>query len=154
MANANLRQRRQQLSLGQQIGRMSSKHAQLKLTLKRNKVAWTGDWWPHSLSDTYLIRVSYNLGGRPQIAILKPHLRLAEGKTKLPHTYTGGQADICVHRPEEWNPGLYICDTIMPWISQWLRFYEVWQQTGSWEGEGTHPDKESHRRKELAPGQE
>jgi hypothetical protein len=57
--------------------------------------------------------------------------------------------DICVHLPEEWTPSSLIADTIMPWISQWLRFYEVWQQTGSWEGEGTHPEAESHRRDGL-----
>jgi hypothetical protein len=75
-------------------------------------------------------------------------LKLAEGKTRLPHVYNG-QMDICVHHPEEWTPSCLIADTIMPWISQWLRFYEVWQQTGSWEGEGTHPEAESHHRKDI-----
>jgi hypothetical protein len=149
MVHANLRQRRHQLSLAQQIGRMSSKHAHLRFALRRNQVTWTGEWWPHALSDIYSIRISYSLGHRPQIAILTPHLQLAEGKTRLPHTYADGQFDICVHRPEEWNAGLYICDTIMPWVSQWLRFYEVWQQTGSWEGEGTHPGRESHKSKQA-----
>jgi hypothetical protein len=109
---------------------------------------WFGDWWPHALSDTYKIRVSYTMGLRPIIAILSPQLSLAEGKTRLPHVYTKGQADICVHRPNEWTSAQYIADTIMPWISQWLRFYEVWEQTGSWEGEGTHPQAESHKRRD------
>jgi hypothetical protein len=103
-------------------------------------------WWPHPLSDTYRIRISYAVGLRPRIAILCPSLALAMGKAQLPHVYTDGQFDICVHRPEEWTSAMFIADTIMPWISQWLRFYEVWEQTGSWEGEGTHPEAESHRR--------
>lgn len=147
MATADIRQARPQLSLAQQIGRMASKHPHLKCTLKRSRVTWVGDWWPHPLSDTFRIQVSYELGRRPKISVLSPQLRLAEGKSKLPHTYAEGQLDLCVHRPEEWNSGLYIADTIMPWISQWLRFYEVWAETESWEGEGTHPENESHRRR-------
>jgi hypothetical protein len=126
---------------------MRSKYPTLELELKRNRIIWIGDWWPHALSDTYSIRVTYVIGKRPVIAVLGPQLRLAAGKKRLPHTYPDGQQDICVHRTEEWTPGSYIADTIMPWISQWLRFYEVWEQTGSWEGEGTHPEAESHKRK-------
>ncbi|MBZ5524316.1 MAG: hypothetical protein LAP21_18930 [Acidobacteriia bacterium] len=128
---------------------MRSKFAGLTVAFKRGRIVWTGDWWPHPLSDTYLIQVSYALGRRPRIAILRPQLQLAEGKTHLPHVYLDGQMDICVHRPEEWTPSSFIADTIMPWVSQWLRFYEVWQQTGSWEGEGAHPEAESHQRSDV-----
>jgi hypothetical protein len=147
MGNSNVRHKRAQLTPAQQIGRMRSRFPNLALSFRPGLLIWTGDWWPHPLSDTYSIQVSYTLGKRPCIAILSPELKLAEGKTRLPHVYPGGQSDICVHRPEEWTPGSFIADTIMPWISQWLRFYEVWQQTGSWEGEGTHPEAESHRRR-------
>lgn len=149
MARSELHQRRIQLTPAQQIGRMRSKFPGLAIALKRGRVVWTGDWWPHPLSDTYRIEVSYTLGRRPRIAVLSPKLELAEGKVRLPHVYFDGQMDICVHRPEEWTPSNFIADTIMPWISQWLRFYEVWRQTGSWEGEGTHPEAESHRRSEA-----
>ena len=149
MARSELHQRRIQLTPAQQIGRMRSKFPGLTVALKRGRIVWTGDWWPHPLSDTYRIKVSYTLGRRPRIAVLSPKLELAEGKVRLPHVYSDGQMDICVHRPEEWTPGDFIADTIMPWISQWLRFYEVWRQTGSWEGEGTHPEAESHRRSET-----
>jgi len=147
MAHANNHHKRFQLSPAQQIGRMRNKYPGLAFTLKRGRVIWTGDWWPHALSDTYKIRVSYTIGLRPTIAILSPQLSLAEGKTCLPHVHPKGHMDICVHRPNEWTSAQYIADTIMPWISQWLRFYEVWEQTGSWEGEGTHPEAESHRRR-------
>jgi hypothetical protein len=148
MARSNFRPKPLQLTPAQQIGRMRSKFPGLAIAFNRGHIVWTGDWWPHPLSDTYRIQISYTLGQRPRIAILCPQLALADGKTRLPHVYLDGQMDICVHRPEEWTPSNLIADTIMPWISQWLRFYEVWQQTGSWEGEGTHPKAESHQRKE------
>jgi hypothetical protein len=133
-----------------QVGRMSSKHPQLKLSLRRNAATWEGNWCPSDLSDTYLIRVTYRLRSRPVIAILSPTLRLAKGKIKLPHTYADGQLDLCVHEPDEWNSRLLIADTIMPWVSQWLRFYEYWEQTGSWEGKGSHPESRSHQSSALA----
>ncbi len=129
---------------------MKSKHPQLKLTLRRNTAIWQGSWCPSDLSDTYLIRVTYAYRRRPVIAILSPTLKLANGKIKLPHTYMNSQFDICVHELEEWNSRLLIADTIMPWISQWLRFYEYWEQTGSWEGKGTNPEFRSHQRRSLA----
>jgi hypothetical protein len=132
-----------------QIGRMSTKHPQLKLSLRRNTAIWQGSWCPSDLSDTYLIRVTYRLRSRPVIAVLSPALGLAKGKIKLPHTYADGQLDICVHESDEWNSKLLIADTIMPWVSQWLRFYEYWEQTGSWEGKGSHPEFRSHQSSPL-----
>ena len=33
-----------------------------------------------------------------------------------------------------------IADTIIPWTSEWLFFYELWLATGGeWLGEGEHP---------------
>jgi len=71
-----------------QITRMSSKHPQLKLKMRRNAAIWEGEWCPSALSDKYLIRVTYNYRLRPVIAVLSPILRLAKEKVKLPHTYT------------------------------------------------------------------
>jgi hypothetical protein len=135
------------ISLAQQAGRMA-KFRQLRFRVNRNTAIWTGRWVPSVLSDTYQLRISYQFPRRPKIEVLSPQLRLAAGKTQLPHAYKDGQLDICVHRPEEWNKTLYIADTIMPWISQWLRFYEYWEQTGCWEGKGTHPENSSHRSRE------
>lgn len=133
------------ISLAQQAGRMASKFPQMKFSIRRNAGSWTGSWLPSPLSDSYQLRIVYQFPFRPKIQILSPRLELASGKTKLPHVYADGQMDICVHRPEEWSKHRYIADTIMPWISQWLRFYEYWKQTGSWEGKGTHPDSSSHQ---------
>ena len=137
------------LSMVAQIVRMSAKHPQLKLSLKGQTATWQGDWCPSELSETYQIRVRYTHCRRPIISILKPTLKIAKGKDKLPHTYLDGQLDICIHEPEEWNSRLFVADTIMPWVSQWLRFYEYWEQTGSWEGKGTNPEFNSHQRKPL-----
>jgi hypothetical protein len=30
--------------------------------------------------------------------------------------------------------------TVIPWISEWLYFYELWLVTGEWLGGGTHAE--------------
>jgi hypothetical protein len=105
---------------------------------RQRSITWTGPWRPAELGNEYTLQVTYRQGLRPRIAVLHPKLALARGQTKLPHVYSDGQNDICVHRHEEWDSSMLIADTIMPWISQWLYFYEVWALTGKWLGKGTH----------------
>src|ERR1039458_8114848 len=44
-------------SMAAQVFQMSSKHPQLKLTLRRNTAIWQGNWCPSDLSDTYFDRL-------------------------------------------------------------------------------------------------
>lgn len=144
MGRAKLLPSVQPLSLVAQIGRMGAKHPHLGYELRRNVVTWSGLWHPDDLSDKYRIRLRYHFRRRPIISILNPRLVLAPGYKRLPHTYGDGQLDICVHRPEEWDSKFFVADMIMPWISQWIFFYETWRQTGAWLGKGTHPDWPQH----------
>ena len=81
MARSDLHQRRVQLTPAQQIGRMRSKFPDLAVAFKRDGVVWTGDWWPHPLSDTYRIQVSYTVGRRPRIAVLTQDLNLQKARS-------------------------------------------------------------------------
>lgn len=139
--------KKQELTQAQQLYFMKSKFPQLTAKVERQRsIIWQGPWGASDVGGQYLIRVSYKQGLRPRIAIIEPTLRLASGLKELPHTYEG-QSDICIHRPEEWHKGLVIADTIMPWISQWLYFYEIWSVTGKWFGKGTHPNLPQHAAK-------
>lgn len=80
---------------------------------------------------------------RPQIRVLRPELTLREGHRRLPHVFEGNL--LCVHEAYDWNAKMMVAYTIVPWISAWLYFYEVWLDTGYWEGEGTHPNSPEHR---------
>jgi hypothetical protein len=39
----------------------------------------------------------------------------------------------------EWRSDLHVATTIVPWLSEWLYFYEAWRVTGEWFGGGEHP---------------
>jgi hypothetical protein len=53
------------------------------------------------------------------------------------------QERLCLYRPHrrEWTPAMMIANTIIPWISEWLYFYELWLVTGEWLGGGEHPSR-------------
>jgi hypothetical protein len=48
------------------------------------------------------------------------------------------QKYLCLHFPKnkEWTPRMPIAKTIVPWISDWLFYYESWLVTGEWLGGG------------------
>src|SRR5579871_5787013 len=104
---------------------------------------WRGKLQPTELSDIYTVEIAYALSQRPDVHVLDPQLKVHPGHKRLPHVYPGNS--LCLYTFGEWYPGLYIANTIVPWISLWLLFYETWLLTGKWKGGGTHPDWSQHR---------
>jgi hypothetical protein len=83
----------------------------------------------------------YRIGERPKVHILEPDLE-AEAKVKdmrLPHVFSG--AELCLFRYAygDWNSNMLLSVSVIPWVSEWLFFYEIWLATGNWEGGGEHP---------------
>jgi hypothetical protein len=89
------------------------------------------------MCDTYTVEINYEVPKRPSVHVLHPELRLAEGKTALPHVFPGNA--LCLHLNCDWRPDQRISDFIIPWISVWLYFYEVWVVTREWLGGGHEP---------------
>jgi hypothetical protein len=100
----------------------------------RNELRCVGTLQPTATSEVYKIELEYRVPLRPQVRVLQPPLRLAPGKTKLPHVF--GRHDLCLHLSEDWHPDRRISEFIIPWISLWLVFYEFWVLTGEWLGGG------------------
>lgn len=100
---------------------------------------------PSPLSGMYTVKISYTIGHLPIIEILNP--KLNDGSKKLPHVYS--QDHLCLFYPKnrEWTKYDYIADKIIPWISLWLYYYEVWSVTGEWRGGGKHPELGNHHKK-------
>lgn len=104
-----------------------------------NKAVWIGDVRPTPLSRSYTIKIEYEYLSAPRVTVLGPKLKLAEGAKRLPHIYNSG--DLCLYTPAkgEWHSGLSIASTIVPWISEWLYYYEIWLITGDWMGDDKDP---------------
>lgn len=132
------------LTLDKQIYRMGLVCPWFKLTGKRRQAeaTWVGEVQPTSLSERYTVRVRARMGLNPEVRVLSPELRLRPGAKSLPHVY--GDGSLCLYVPGDWNASLFIADLIVPWISGWLYFYEIWLATEKWLGGGTHSDKPEH----------
>lgn len=107
------------------------------------RAVWRGTLQPTELSDVYTVEIDYTLSRSPDVHVLDPQLKLHPDHKRLPHVYPGNR--LCLYTFGEWYPGLYIANTIVPWISLWLFFYEIWLLTGKWKGGGAHPQWSQHR---------
>lgn len=110
--------------------------------MRPHALTWTGSLQPTDLSRTYTVRIGYRLGRYPQVRVRAPELRATESGF-LPHTYDDGT--LCLHEAHQWNAGMLIVDTTIPWAAEWLFHYETWLALGYWYGDvGPSPALPSH----------
>ena len=141
------------LSIAEQDRKINSLFHQFSgKKINPQKKIWVGDIQPTKNSAYYKIKIVYEVDQYPTITVLKPKLVLAKGKDKLPHVYSGNK--LCLFSPEknEWTPNKFIADTIIPWTSLWLFYYESWLYTGKWEGGGRHPNIKQKPKKKKKNG--
>lgn len=123
--------------LYQQVADLRTRYPDARAQWKRGILSWTGSIQPGPLCHTYTVRITWDgHRRRPVVRILQPRLNAPEGGS-LPHIFPGNE--LCLHYPDEWSPELAIADTIIPWTSEWLYFYELWAATGEWQGGGHDP---------------
>jgi hypothetical protein len=110
-----------------------------KCNIIKNKLICKGNIKPTELSKEYTIKLVYLLGKIPEISVVNPLLEINLKGENSPHLYRGDF--LCVYHPlkNEWDSSKVIAETIIPWISLWLYYYEIWQLTGKWKGGGEHP---------------
>lgn len=123
-----------------------------KLTTNRNKLIWRGTLQPTPLSESYDIKLEYNVGYHPNVFVENKKLELYPGKKNLPHVYSTEKQWLCIYyrKANEWTSQQLIAYTIIPWISEWLYFYEFWLATGNWYGRGIHGSLEPCK-KDITP---
>jgi hypothetical protein len=123
--------------LYQQIADLRAKYPDSQAQWKQGVLFWTGSIQPNPLCATYRVGISWDgHRRRPLVRVLAPRLMMPDGKY-LPHVFPGDE--LCLHYPSEWSAKMPIADTIVPWTSEWLFFYELWLATDEWHGGGHDP---------------
>jgi hypothetical protein len=104
---------------------------------------WRGRVHPAPYCEIYTIDVAYRTDTRfkprPRVTIVEPLLQLRDAKG-CPHRHGAQEPCLYYHHGNEWNGGMLLAYTIVPWTSRWLYFYEIWLATGEWMGGGIHVD--------------
>lgn len=100
---------------------------------------------PSDFSTTYKCRIKYKFGTVPEVTIMEPDIDYDFSA----HMYK--YKELCLYDPREqpWSREDLIADTIIPWLAEWLVYYELYQITGKWEGpEAPHSDVDKEAVKE------
>lgn len=127
-------------TIAEQIAAMRSKYPQFKtLFISHSSLKVMGALQPTSRSSQYSFVLKYSLNSSPKIKITSPKLQKNNKGEDIPHLYTG--ENLCLYRPKyyEFQKTDFLCDTIIPWASLWLYYYEIWLLTNEWFGGGEHP---------------
>lgn len=116
----------------------------VKRNRKSDSLTWVGQLRPTPLSKKYTVLVLLKNNKVETFVIEPKKLILYEGETKLPHVYSTPRQKLCLFFPDgkEWNRSFLISDTIIPWASEWLYYYELWLITGKWLGGGIEHNEE------------
>ena len=97
---------------------------------------------PTDVSIDYKVRLVAQQGYQSVgVFVEEPRIGLYENGKKVPHLYSNGS--LCLYYPEyqEWNYRDSWAETLIPWTSLWLFYYEIWKETGNWLGGGIHGSK-------------
>ena len=100
--------------------------------LERRTGAWTGcppaDW-----ARVYRVRIVHPAPTRvPHVWVTAPVLHV-----DAPHRFA--DASLCLYYPKDsiehrWRAEMPPALTIVPWTAEWLLWYELWLETGTWYG--------------------
>lgn len=104
-----------------------------KVKLTPELLVWSGTVRPQPECDTYTLRLDYRFRSIPTVAVSAPDLR-SNQEGLLPHVYSTGH--LCVSQFGDWHPRMLLTDTFVPWVCEWLVYYELWLATGIWQGDG------------------
>jgi hypothetical protein len=151
------------LTSAQQIARMQHEYPGFAVLFTTPWIViWQGELTPYG--QRYQVHLLYCAISLPlanieanqvHVEVADPLLtrRASEPQARIPHLYPNShfptRPRLCLHRPEEWAPTLYIAETIVPWTVEWLAAYEGWKATGRWYAGGHATERERlppHRR--------
>src|ERR1700731_4390351 len=104
--------------------------------MRRGSLTWEYEVQPSLLSRTYAVRITYRVGEKPQVVIRSPSLIELARPRRLPHVYQQNPTLLCLYRSAkgDWTARMRLDQTIVPWTTLWLFFFEDWLASNEWKG--------------------
>jgi len=124
------------ITVGEQLASIKVKYPHFDARFHNGGLRAVGVLRPTARSVDYKVSISYKFKMPPVIKVVSPVLCRNFNNDPIPHIYPG--KNLCLFMPEfnEFKYSDQISDTIIPWTSLWLFYYEVWHVTGEWLGGG------------------
>lgn len=127
------------ISLQRQAESVRKQWPDLSIRIRKSTLEIEGKIQPTPLTLSYRFRLKYSVGSAPKIWILEPKLLTEKNGQKLEHVYRPDERPCVFHPAIDWTSRTYLGTTVIPWLSEWLFFYEIWLATDEWLGGGVHP---------------
>jgi hypothetical protein len=126
MANSNY----QILSLQKYLIEKRYNCFKCSINSNREKMVCKGQLQPLDGIETYQIEIIQSPGFAPKVFIIKPNI---EYNSEI-HMYKKG--NLCLFYPPDltWKANTSVADYIIPWINEWIIYYELYRISGEWEG--------------------
>lgn len=101
--------------------------------LRRGALCCRGEVASPSGEGTYQIKIDYLPGRPPKVFVLNPGMEYRNHAHT--HFYPADNS-LCLYYPGDlhWSAKHHLHDKTIPWLAEWLVFYELYQITGRWEG--------------------
>jgi hypothetical protein len=112
--------------------------------LRAGNLTWLYATSPSTLSRDYMIRIEMASGLPPRIFVDDPDIEVLAGGRDLPHIYRN-PTRLCLYLPgtREWQPWMRLDQTVVPWTTLWLFYFEDWLDSDEWKGGGKHQARAS-----------
>lgn len=123
----------------EQLAMMRLLHPSFRCAVEKGLLVCRGSIRPTEVNATYAVRIEYRAKEPPEVFVESPALKRRDPERPIPHTYPGDRPCLYLPGAEEWRSDQHIATTIVPWLSEWLFYYEVWRATDEWLGGGVHP---------------
>ncbi len=138
------------VGVNEQLAMMRILHPAFACSVRDGLLTCRGIIRPTAVNRAYRVRVEYLAKEFPKAFVEDPPLRRRQPDERIPHTYDLDRPCLYFPRTGEWRSDKFIAHTIIPWLSEWLFYYEAWRATGQWLGGGVHPaDPDEPRSPEL-----
>jgi hypothetical protein len=119
---------RKDLSATQQYLRLKRDFPGGRGSVSKEKLLWRQTLKPTPISEDYAVRLLLAPSASPKVFVEAPSRSDLAGGRPLPHVYQQQPPQLCLYRTryQEWTPSVFLANTILPWASLWLFFFEDW----------------------------
>jgi len=124
------------LGIREQAAWMRTRHPEFRCDIHGGLLYCRGPLKPGPMNATYDVVIRYRIGTWPRVILPGDQLHPLEPGGKIPHTYRLDEPCLFYPSRASWRSDMKLSDTIIPWLSLWLTFYEMWRVTGEWYGGG------------------